>query len=47
VLAGFGLILGMRRRIAASPAMPRAPLTEEERRRLAELDAGSRDTNRA
>jgi cytochrome c-type biogenesis protein CcmH len=46
VLAGLGLILGMRRRIAAAPAVP-APLTEEERRRLAELDAGSRDTNRA
>jgi cytochrome c-type biogenesis protein CcmH len=46
VLAGLGLILGMRRRIAAAPASP-APLTEEERRRLAELDAVSRDTNRA
>jgi cytochrome c-type biogenesis protein CcmH len=46
VLAGLGLILGMRRRIAAAPTMP-APLTEEERRRLAELDAGGRDTNRA
>jgi len=46
VLAGLGLILGMRRRIAAAPAVP-APLTEEERRRLAVLDAGSRDTNRA
>jgi cytochrome c-type biogenesis protein CcmH len=46
VLAGLGLIIGMRRRIAAAPAMP-APLTEEERRRLAELDAGSRDTHRA
>jgi cytochrome c-type biogenesis protein CcmH len=46
VLAGFGLILGMRRR--AAPAAP-APLTEEERRRLAALGlAGDGDgTTRA
>jgi cytochrome c-type biogenesis protein CcmH len=36
VLAGFGLILGMRRRAAAAAAGP-APLTEEERKRLAAL----------
>lgn len=43
VLAGLGLILAMRRRAAAA-AGP-APLTEEERRRLAALDA--RDADRA
>lgn len=46
VLAGLGLILGMRRRVAALPASP-TPLTEEERRRLAEIDAATRDQTRA
>jgi len=46
VLVGLGLILGMRRRAAALPTMP-VPLTEEEQRRLAALDAASKDTNRA
>jgi cytochrome c-type biogenesis protein CcmH len=46
VLCGLGLILGMRRRIATLPATP-APLTEEERRRLAEIDAATRDRTRA
>jgi cytochrome c-type biogenesis protein CcmH len=35
VLAGIGLILGMRRRVAATAAPP--PLSEEERQRLAAL----------
>ena len=38
LLAGFALILAARRR-SAQPA-PAAPLTEEERRRLAALDIG-------
>ncbi len=46
VLAGLGLILGMRRRAAALPASP-APLTEEERRRLAELETAAREQTRA
>jgi cytochrome c-type biogenesis protein CcmH len=36
VLAGLGLILGMRRRVATAALGP-APLTEEERKRLAAL----------
>jgi cytochrome c-type biogenesis protein CcmH len=41
VLFGLGLILGMRRRAAAAGAP--APLTEEERRRLAALETGDAD----
>ncbi|WP_270937591.1 cytochrome c-type biogenesis protein, partial [Falsiroseomonas oryzae] len=37
VLAGLGLILGMRRRAAAQAAVAAPPLTEEERKRLAAL----------
>jgi cytochrome c-type biogenesis protein CcmH len=43
LLLGFGLILMARRNTAGLP--PPAPLSEEERRRLAELE--SRDGNRA
>ncbi|NGM23178.1 cytochrome c-type biogenesis protein CcmH [Roseomonas stagni] len=45
LMFGAGLILLSRRR-AAQPAPP-APLTEEEKRRLAALDAETRDGNRA
>jgi cytochrome c-type biogenesis protein CcmH len=46
VLAGFGLILAMRRRAAQATAAP--PLTEEERQRLAALGLPTgQDGNRA
>jgi cytochrome c-type biogenesis protein CcmH len=45
LLFGASLIILSRRR-AAQPAPP-APLTEEEKRRLAALDAGTKDGNRA
>ncbi|WP_203070724.1 cytochrome c-type biogenesis protein [Falsiroseomonas ponticola] len=45
LMAGASLIILSRRR-SAQPAPP-APLTEEEKRRLAALDAETRDGNRA
>lgn len=45
VLAGLGLILGMRRRIAAVSGP--APLSEEEKRRLAALGLTGQDGPRA
>lgn len=46
VLAGFGLILAMRRRAAAAAGAP-APLTEDERKRLAALGLPPQDGTRA
>ncbi|MGG5820303.1 cytochrome c-type biogenesis protein [Falsiroseomonas sp. HW251] len=45
VLGGLGLIVGLRRRAAATP--PPAPLTEDERKRLAALGLPPQDGSRA
>ena len=47
VLAGLGLILAMRRRAAAAATGAPAPLTEDERKRLAALGLPPQDGTRA